>query len=130
MQVFVTFNIMYVETKVVLKSIPFYTKAHTPHKRHTPRLCGALTVVGKNLCVPCPLEVNGKGIRGLGGVAGKEAHTIQTMNIISRRQHFIAPCLSSHVGNVFGLRRVSVCFPSTRKLEVKAKRSVWFRPQN
>jgi hypothetical protein len=40
-------------------------------------------VVGANLCVPRPLEVKDKGIRG-----------------VSQRQHFVARCLSSYVGNV------------------------------
>jgi hypothetical protein len=36
------------------------------------------TVVGANLCVPRPLEVKDKGIRGVGGVADKEACTVHT----------------------------------------------------
>jgi hypothetical protein len=42
-----------------------------------------LTVVGTNLCAWVPLEVKGKGIRGVGRVAGKEACTVHTINIIS-----------------------------------------------
>jgi hypothetical protein len=43
------------------------------------------TVVGANLCVPCPLEVKCTVIGGVGGVAGKKAHTI-----ISQWQCFVA----------------------------------------
>jgi hypothetical protein len=35
-------------------------------------------------------------------VADKEA--VHTINIIFQRQYFVARCLSSYVGNVFGLR--------------------------
>jgi hypothetical protein len=51
------------------------------------------TVVGANLCARDSLAVQGKGIRG---PADKEAY-------ISWRQHFVTRCLSSYVGNVFGL---------------------------
>jgi hypothetical protein len=51
------------------------------------------TVVGTNLCVPRPLEVRGKGIRGVGGAADKEACTVQTVKGISQRQYFVARCL-------------------------------------
>jgi hypothetical protein len=37
------------------------------------------TVVRANLCVWGPLEIKGKDIRGLGGVAGKEACTVHTI---------------------------------------------------
>jgi hypothetical protein len=50
------------------------------------------TVVGRNLCVPRPLEVKGKGIRG---ATDKEAYTVHTINIISQRQYYVASCLSS-----------------------------------
>jgi hypothetical protein len=56
------------------------------------------TVVGENLCVPRPLEVNGKGIRGVGEVADKESHTVVYGINISQRQYFVARCLSSYVG--------------------------------
>jgi hypothetical protein len=62
------------------------------------------------------LEVKGKGIRGVGGVASKEACTVHTINIISQRQYFVARCHSSHIGNVFGSCRICICFPSTSKL--------------
>jgi hypothetical protein len=64
--------------------------------------------------------VNGKGFRGFEGVADKKAKIE-----ISQRQHFVVSCLSSCDGNVFGLRTVCVCFPSTRKLVTQAKRTVW-----
>jgi hypothetical protein len=67
--------------------------------------------------------VKGKGIRGLGGVADKEACTVHTKNIISQRQYFVARCFSSYVGNIFGLHSVCVCFPSIRKLVTYAKRT-------
>jgi hypothetical protein len=52
----------------------------------------------------------------VGGGADKEAFTVHTINIISQRQYFVAHCLSSYVGNVFGEHSICVCFPSTRKL--------------
>jgi hypothetical protein len=61
-------------------------------------------VVGTKLCVPCLLEVKGKGIRG---VANKEAYTVHTINIISQQQYFVACHLSLYVGKVFVL--YSVC---------------------
>jgi hypothetical protein len=74
------------------------------------------TVVGANLCVPRPLEIKGKGIRRVGGVAVKEAYTVHPFNIISQRLYFVAHSLSSCVGNVFGSYSMCFCFPSTRKL--------------
>jgi hypothetical protein len=56
-----------------------------------------------NLCARDALEVNGKGIRRVGGVADKEAYTVRTINIISQRQYLVSRCLISYVGNVFGL---------------------------
>jgi hypothetical protein len=73
-------------------------------------------VVGANLCARDPLELKGKGFRGVGGVADKEAYTVHTVNIISQRQYFVARCLISYVGNAFGLHSICICFPSTRKL--------------
>jgi hypothetical protein len=61
------------------------------------------TVVGANLCVWGPLEVKGKGIKGVGGVADKEAYTVHTINIISQRLYFVARCLIPYVNNAFGL---------------------------
>jgi hypothetical protein len=61
-------------------------------------------VVGTKPCVPRPLEVKGKGIRG---VADKEAYTADAINIISQPQYFVDRCLISYVGNVFGLRSIS-----------------------
>jgi hypothetical protein len=46
-----------------------------------------VTVVGTNLCVPRPLEVKGKGIRG---VSDKEAYNVHAKNIISQKQYFAA----------------------------------------
>jgi hypothetical protein len=59
------------------------------------------------------LEVKGKGIRG---VADKEAYTVHTTNIISQRQYFVVRCLTSYVGNVFGLHTVCVFLLYTYKL--------------
>jgi hypothetical protein len=53
---------------------------------------------------------------GGGGVADKEAYTVQAFNIISERHYFVSRCLNSFVGNVFGLHSACVCFPSTRKI--------------
>jgi hypothetical protein len=61
------------------------------------------------------LAVKGKAIIG-GGIAGKDAYTVHTINIISKRQYFVARCLISSVNNIFGLHSMFVCFPSTRKL--------------
>jgi hypothetical protein len=61
------------------------------------------------------------------GVAGKEAHPVHAVNIISKLQYFVARCLRSCVGNVFGLRSIGICFPSTRKLVTYTKRTVWSR---
>jgi hypothetical protein len=52
---------------------------------------------------------NGKGIRGVGGVADLEACTVHIVNIISQRQYFVARCLSYYVENAFGLHSISVC---------------------
>jgi hypothetical protein len=65
-----------------------------------------VTLVVTYLWVPRPLEVKGEGIRRLGGVADKEAHTVHTISIISQRQYFVARCLISCVGNVIGLRSI------------------------
>jgi hypothetical protein len=46
---------------------------------------------------------NDKGIRGVGGVADKEAYTV---HIISQRQCFVARRLSSFDGAVFGLHNM------------------------
>jgi hypothetical protein len=35
----------------------------------------------------------GKGMKGVGGAAGKESYTVQTTNIFSQRQYFVARCL-------------------------------------
>jgi hypothetical protein len=64
------------------------------------------TVVGTNLCVLRPLEVKDNGIRGVGGVAGKEACCVHATNFISRRQYLVACCFSSYVGNIFGLHSI------------------------
>jgi hypothetical protein len=53
---------------------------------------------GANMCISLPLEVKGKGIRGVEGVVDKEKYTVRTKNIISQRQYFVARCLSSCVG--------------------------------
>jgi hypothetical protein len=50
-----------------------------------------------------------RGSEGQERVAGKEAYTVETINVISQWQYFVACSLSSYVGNVSDL-------PSTRKL--------------
>jgi hypothetical protein len=73
-----------------------------------------VTVVGANLCVRRPLELKDKRIRGVGGIADKEAHTAHTIKIISQRQYFVARCLISFFGNIFGLlHSIRIRFPST-----------------
>jgi hypothetical protein len=76
-----------------------------------------VTVVGANLCAPDPLEVKGKGIRGMEGVADKEAYAVH-VDIISQWQYFVACHLISYVSNAFGLHSICVCFPSTCKLVI------------
>jgi hypothetical protein len=49
-------------------------------------------------------------------VADKEAYTVQTINIIRQQQHSVARCLSSCVGNVFGLSSTCVFSPSACNL--------------
>jgi hypothetical protein len=61
-----------------------------------------LIAVGANMYVPGLLEVKGKGIRGVGGIPGKESYIIHTTNIISQRQYFVVHSLISYIGNVFG----------------------------
>jgi hypothetical protein len=75
-----------------------------------------VTVVGANLCIQGPLEVKGKGIRGVDRVADKEAYTVHIINNISPQQYFVAHCLISYVGNVFGSHNMCICFPSTHKI--------------
>jgi hypothetical protein len=54
-----------------------------------------------------------------------KAFSIHTINIISQQQYFAAHCLSSCVGNVFCLHSICVCFPSTKKLVMWEKCTVW-----
>jgi hypothetical protein len=61
-------------------------------------------VVGLNLCARDPLDVKGKGVRCVGGIADKEAYTHRAINVISQRQESVAPSHSYCVGNVFCLR--------------------------
>jgi hypothetical protein len=68
------------------------------------------TVVGAKLCFRRALEARGKGIIGVREVVYKEAQTLKTINVISQLQYFVARCLSSYVGNVFGLRSIRFCF--------------------
>jgi hypothetical protein len=56
-----------------------------------------------------------------------KTYTVHIINNISELQHFVAHCLSSYAGNVFGLHNVCVNFPSTHKLVIKAKHGVWLR---
>jgi hypothetical protein len=51
------------------------------------------TLLGTNLCVRRPLEVKGKGIRGVEEAADVEAYTVHSMNIIYQRLYFVAYCL-------------------------------------
>lgn len=58
-----------------------------------------------------------KGIRDVWKKADKPAYTGHTKNIICKRQYFLARCLISYVGNVFGLHSTCVCVPFNRELE-------------
>jgi hypothetical protein len=89
-------------------TIPFGISKYFCKLRYFEHGCMALpqettesTVIWTNLCVPRSLEVKGKGIRGVGGVAGKEQYTVHTINTISQRQYFVARRLSSCVGDVW-----------------------------
>jgi hypothetical protein len=79
------------------------------------------------VCFIRQLVVKYKGTRKVGVVADKEAYTVHTENSFSQRQCFAARCLSSCVGNVFGLHCICVCFPYTHKLETLAKGRFWSR---
>jgi hypothetical protein len=48
-------------------------------------------------------------------------------NITSQRQDIVLRCLSSYVGNVFGLHSKRICFPCTRKLATQPKCTFWSR---
>lgn len=65
--------------------------AFLPHRDHNAH---KNTVVGTNLCVLCPLQEIGRGIREEGVATGKVSYTVHTVNIISQRQYFVA-CLRS-----------------------------------
>jgi hypothetical protein len=71
-----------------------------------------IAAVGTKLRVSRPLEIKGSVIRGTGKVASTEARTVLTLNIVFQWQYFVAFAVS---GNVFGLRSIFVCFPSTSK---------------
>jgi hypothetical protein len=71
------------------------------------------TVVWTKPCIPLPLEVRGKGTRGVGGVAGKEAYTVQTIDIISQCGNTLYLAVSH---NVFGKHSICIFFLSTCKL--------------
>jgi hypothetical protein len=72
-----------------------------------------------NLCIQHPLEAKGKGIRRVGRIADKDAYTTDhAINIISQQHYFVACCLSSYVGNVFGLHSICVSFLSAHKLVI------------
>jgi hypothetical protein len=51
-----------------------------------------------------------KKAMGIWGVANKETYTVQTTNIISLQQYFVADCLISYVDNVFGLHSIVFVF--------------------
>jgi hypothetical protein len=67
-------------------------------------------VVGASRCVRGPLEVNGKGIRGAGVVAGKEAYMVHAVNIIYQWLYFVACYLIFYICNVFGLHSIYAFF--------------------
>lgn len=50
---------------------------------------------------------SGKGIRGVEGLAEKEAHAVHTISIISHPQYFVSRCLIC-VDNVLPLRSICV----------------------
>jgi hypothetical protein len=79
------------------------------------RFMEVITVVGTKLCVPHPSSKRQEDQKG-GAVADEETFSVHNINFISQWQYFVARCLISCVGNVFGLRSVCACFPSTCKL--------------
>lgn len=56
-----------------------------------------------------------KGEEGLGGVLRNNACTVQSTNIISQLQYFIARCLSSYVRNLFWFTWYMRFFPFYRR---------------
>jgi hypothetical protein len=72
-----------------------------------------------NLRVPRPLETKDKGIRGEGGVVGKKAHTVYTVNDFPTTLF-----CSSSVGNVLDLPTAFVFINSTVKLATLEKNSL------
>lgn len=89
--------------------------------------CAVRTVVGANLCIWRVRNKSPLGQRSERGIRYKEACTARTVNVVSQRQCFLARCLSSYVVNVFGLHSTCVCFPSTSKFIMWARRTVWLR---
>jgi hypothetical protein len=72
-----------------------------------------LSVFGANLYVRDPLGVNGKGMIQV-------ACAIHTTNVIFQQQYYVARCLISCVGNIFGLRSACVLSDSPfSSVEVK-----------
>jgi hypothetical protein len=57
------------------------------------RLCRWILLFEGRVNSPLREAVSGKGLRGEGGVAGKEACTTKTINIVSQRQFFAVCCL-------------------------------------
>jgi hypothetical protein len=55
-------------------------------------------VVGTKQCVSGPLQVSRTVMRGVCGVGGKGAYTVQTVDIICQQQYFVARCLRSCFG--------------------------------
>jgi hypothetical protein len=47
-----------------------------------------------------------QGYQRVGGVADREVYTVRSINIISQRWYFVARCIISSVGKVFGLHIV------------------------
>jgi hypothetical protein len=84
----------------------------------------AAAVVRANVCVRGPLELKGKVISEMRGVADKQMFSARITNIILQLQYV----LDRYVGNVFGSHSsICDCFSSTRKLVMYAKRTVWPR---
>jgi hypothetical protein len=73
----------------------------------------AVTVVGANLCTRDPLDVKGKGIRGVGGVTDKEAYCPYDKHYFPT---VICNLLSFPMSVMCLVFTVCFCFPSTRKL--------------
>jgi hypothetical protein len=72
---------------IVHRSLVSLCNHYVPLMRN-PYAFNCLIVVGANLCARDPLEVKGKGIRGVGGAADKEAYRLLSVLCPRKFLHF------------------------------------------